>query len=130
MIDSVKSINEWVFNSLEKNFKSNGYSEFCLAYVSSLIEEYSKKDINKSVVIYCENVIDKPSFEKYQSLGDICFIQEIMSKKKDFKHDLRNTIATMSYMKCYKYSMNKMEIYKELSDNFREITNITKNLYL
>jgi hypothetical protein len=123
MIENFNSINDWAYNSLKGSFKENGFSDFCLAYVSSVLEEYTRKKIDHSIVLFYSQTVENPSFEKYQNLGDTCFIQEIISKENSH---VRKFIAEKSYDKCYKYSLNKLDIYRELSFNFENITLITK----
>lgn len=123
MINIYDSINNWVFENIKSEFKYNNLSDISAAYISSLLEERKNYSENQSLINLYNDVIDEPTFSKYQNLGDICLFREIMFNQ----NDLNIHFGQVSYYQCYKYTLYKLELYKELSNNFIIISSITKN---
>jgi len=123
MINVYKSINDCIFDNLKEEFKNNNLSDLSAAYISCLLEERKFDTENQSLINLYNDIINEPTFNKYQNFGDICLFREIVFKQ----NDLNIHFGKVSYYECYKYTMYKLELYKELSNNFIIISTITKN---
>ncbi len=123
MINIYNSINDCIFDSIKQEFKDNNLSDISAAYVSCLLEEKKLDTENNSIIVLYNEIINEPTFNKYQSLGDTCLFREIMFNT----NDLNIHFGKVSYYQCYKYTMYKLELYRELSNNFFIISSITRN---
>lgn len=117
-----ESINNWVFDNIINEFKNNNLSDMSAAYVSSVLEERKNSADDISLINLYSDLINEPTFLKYQNLGDTCLFREIMFSQ----NDLNIHFGKVSYYQCFKYTMYKLELYKELSNNFLIISSITK----
>lgn len=127
------SINKWVFELIENDFKASGLSSICAAYISSLLDEKSRNlnNINESIINLYNDALSESSFIKYQDIGDLCIFREIIDKKtvSDYR-DIHMLYAKKAYYECFKYSMFSLDMYKELSENTLTIVSITRSRIL
>lgn len=118
---------------LEKDLSSFFYSivpeNICETNAKTyIISIFSKKDItllsNESITLIYKKAKENNQFSQYQNIADyllfsFCiFPQHLNSASEDYYQ----SIAKLSYYKCYQLVKKQWLLFEELSDNFEQIT--------
>ena len=94
--------------------------EETIAYIKSTLKKYivPENDLSKkSITLVYADACVKPSFKKYQEIGDWTFFS--LSLKSDQTYsDLYEIMGRISYHRCYKLLDRQWPLYNELANKF------------
>ncbi len=118
----------YLLTSLEKFFvdkvKCIPCQEDTKAYIVSTFVGFKKCEPNqnlygKSITLEYNKAQLEHSFELYQQIGDwILFIKSMYPESLNVSGEYYDSIARLSYYKCYRIVNKQWRLYEELADKF------------
>lgn len=100
---------------------------------SYIIGIYSKfkidNDLSKnSITLLYADAKYSQDFVIFQKLGDYIFFSQTITPGylKHASKEYYNTIAKLSYYSCYRLTNRKLNVYKNIGDNFEHLENQVK----